>query len=83
MEPLLGSDADTNAIFEHDGYVDHSTWRHRHKYKETEGSKARMRNRRAVTQDLRKHNAILELSSFDFLNAKMLRGGHEAKGIDQ
>lgn len=70
-EKTEGSEAENaGAIFEHDGYVDHSTWKH--KYIEKEASEVQKRNRVTSGQDQMNHSDIAKVASNDdislFLN---------------
>ena len=61
-EPIKGTEEDNaDAIFEHDGYVDHSTWIH--VYVDVELEKKNARIWRVVTQDQMKHSEITEVAS--------------------
>jgi hypothetical protein len=71
-EHVEGSeDANKNAIFnakfEHDGYVDHSTWIH--KSEETQVSVTQKRIRRTARQDQMKHADFAEVASNDDIAA--------------
>ena len=71
-EHVEGSeDANKNAIFnakfEHDGYVDHSTWIH--KCEETQVSVTQKRIRRTARQDQMKHADFAEVASNDDIAA--------------
>jgi hypothetical protein len=57
-----GEVENAGAIFEHDGYVDHSTWKH--KYIEKKASEAQ-RNRVTSGQDQMSHSDIAKVASSD------------------
>jgi ubiquitin-protein ligase len=61
-EHIEGSEADNaDAIFKHDGYVDHSTWIHEYVDKELEKKQKRIWH--LVTQDQMKHSEITGVAS--------------------
>ena len=61
---IEGSEANNaDAIFEHDGYVDHSTWSH--KYEKTHVSETLKMIRRTAKQDQMKHADVAEIASND------------------
>jgi hypothetical protein len=63
-EKTEGSEAENaGAIFEHDGYVDHSTWKH--KYIEKKASEAQKRNRVFSGQDQMNQGDITKVASND------------------
>jgi hypothetical protein len=59
-----GSEVDNaSLIFEHDGYVDHSTWEH--KYIDTSASEVQKGHRRTARQDQMKRTDIAKIASND------------------
>lgn len=70
-----GSEADNaHAIFEHDGYVDHTNWKH--KYIDPKVSETQKRHRQTSRQDQVKHEDISKVASNDEISLflKDLRG---------